>query len=146
MGPPGPPGVVNVVALAGTGSADGLPANSPPVPNFAFLGNTAHVSIEAGQQIVATASFSVAGDFATGVIRYALCYQPTGGSVTLFEPGIFLTGAYPKINYDSMAVSGTVVLGVAGDYDVGLCARNASSTSLLIERVIGVVMVVNPPA
>lgn len=131
---------MQVVAFAGAPQT--LPINTA----LTFIGTPVTITVATSQRLVASGSFSAYSSPGAGIpeMRYSLCYQLSGGPLTLFEDPNFFTVNPPTSRYTSFSASLTAVPGAAGEYQVGICARNPSSTiGLTINRTAGWVMVTN---
>jgi len=153
IGPAGPQGAtgpqgadgasaVSVVALSG-------PIAAPVQPVFAFVGPTNTVTVTATQRITATAT-AVFGHRTAGspLLEYTVCTQKAG-SASLIGLASFLQIRMPtEIGttnaYTAAGAQPASVIGGAGTYLVGFCARSTAGPSIdLFDWVQGWVMVSN---
>jgi len=153
IGPAGPQGAtgpqgadgasgVSVVALTG-------PIAAPVQPAFAFVGPTNTVTVTATQRITATAT-AVFGHRTAGspLLEYTVCTQKAG-SASLIGLASFLQIRMPtEIGttnaYTAAGAQPSSVLGGAGTYLVGFCARSTAGPSIdLFDWVQGWVLISN---
>ena len=141
-GPQGPAGIPGAQGLTGIVSTNSFAGEVDPITGydeimFAFRGPTATVSVSATQRITATATSALGttDDIdpntppVTADFEYNLCYQslPSGTITQFSDVDFFEVTATPNIT--SFTASQSIVIGVAGDYKVGMCIRNMSATT-----------------
>jgi collagen triple helix repeat protein len=143
QGPAGPSGVVSVTLLNG-------PIGAPlQQANFAFVGPTTTVTLTASQRVTATAT-AILGHKIGGspTLDYTLCSLKAGTNTLVGLAG-FLSVKVPNDPNSTRAypASGSQpasVLGGAGTYLIGYCARNPTGPSIdLFDWVQGWVLVSN---
>lgn len=140
-GPQGASGIVSVTKLGGY--VDNISASEAAYP-FTFHGPTALVTINESQRITATVTAALATKTGSAQFWLDLCYQlqPSGGVREFADSGFLdVTASTTRIPF---SVSRSHVIGIAGNYKVGLCTANISTTAIdFNDYVTGWVMVSN---
>jgi hypothetical protein len=127
----------------------GGPIAAPLQKAFAFVGATNTVTLGANQKITATVT-AILGHRTAGspLLEYTVCTQKAG-SPNLIGLSPFVMVQMPSevgstMPYTAAGAQPASVLGGAGTYLVGYCARNTTGPSVdLFDWVQGFVMVVN---
>ena len=135
-GPQGPAGIPGAQGLTGIVSTNSFAGPIDDITNLdeidlSFRGPITTVTVSATQRITATATSALGTTSGTADMEYNLCYQSVpSGTITQFSQGdFFAVTATPNIT--SFTASQSIVLGVAGDYKVGMCIRNMSTTTAI---------------
>ena len=125
-GPTGPSGIAATLSFAGS-----VPSiTGSTTAGYVFAGPTASVTITAAQRLTgsAFAAMGLASGTVTQSADIGMCYQLGSGTITNFVGGALYVTVPVSPERRSYPASATVVPGIAGTYNVGMCVRNDVGT------------------
>lgn len=130
-GPTGPTGIVSTSTISGI--INGIPSTPMGTAPWLFAGTTATVNVATvGQRITGSAVASFSHGANTGVtVSVSLCLAPSpaGAPITPFFPGNFPDATVvAQPTKTLLSAAGSVAPPTPGNYIVGFCVRNKSTT------------------
>jgi len=111
--------------------AGSIPSIAASSSSFVFAGPTASRTLTAStnnMSAVGVAAMAVASGSTSALL--GMCYQPSGGSPTLFQGSVAYTSVTIDTTRQNYAVAGSTGNLAAGTYNVGVCVRNTGATAI----------------
>ncbi|MEP6484565.1 MAG: hypothetical protein ABJB01_08945 [Rudaea sp.] len=131
-GATGPTGATGSAGIVSTAVFTGPLSTtiSSGASNYVFTGQSATVSVAAGQRLIASGSAVFGVVSATATFRFNMCYQLGAGALNQFQTNSYQNVAVSATTHVPFSLSSATGALPVGTYTVGLCVLNNGSQPL----------------